>query len=96
MDTYTISSFQDFTDKVAHMPFKALHRGQPKAYDTALLPKVARHKVSTDSRFDLLKVERQCLDLFRLHGMPYLEGTEDKWGVMAVRCHIGTRKNMRA
>lgn len=85
MKTRVISSFHEFCDKVAYLPFKALYRGESKEY-SSLLPKVARARTTSQGKNI---VEKQCIDLFELHGAPYLPISHNAWRLLAIAQHHG-------
>lgn len=88
MHQTTINSITDFLDFV-NLSEKPLYRGESMLYSTALVPKVARSSVISNSQGVLEKLESDCLKLFKTHGSSHLQGISDIWQLMAVGQHHG-------
>jgi hypothetical protein len=84
--THTIKSFQHFADDVARVAYPKLCRGQPQDYGS-ICPKVCRPTSGDVPKIQVL--EKQCFDLFRLHGAPYLPSQADDWTLLALAQHHG-------
>lgn len=87
MDTFKIESFQVFTEEIANLPSSAtMFRGQSRDYGS-IRPKVGRHPFASAAEIQVL--EQHCLELFRLHGAPYLPPATDDWTFLAFAQHHG-------
>jgi hypothetical protein len=83
-----IKSFQDFCDNIAHVTPKRIFRGESRQYES-LKPRVARTTLRGREGFNLERTERYCLELFRLHGAPYLPATTTAWDLICLARHHG-------